>query len=83
MDQLYTLLTEIVNSCPLNYVYDNVEGLSYSISPSHLLCGWRITNLPNGEVNEVVSTHESLIRRCKQQKHVLNNFCHCGGKHAC
>ena len=34
-----TLLTKIestVNSPPLTYVYDDVEGLSYSISPSHL-----------------------------------------------
>ena len=77
LDQLQTLLTEIeaiVNSRPLTYTYDDAEGLSYTISPSHLLYGQRITNLPNDSIYEVVSTHESLIRRCKQQKHIFRQF---------
>ena len=76
-DQLQTLLIEIeaiVNSRPLTYAYDDVEGLSYTISPSHLLYGRRIASVPNNEIYEVVSTHESLIRRCKQQKHIFQQF---------
>ena len=41
-DQLNSVLVEveaIVNSRPLTYVYDNLEGVSYAISPSHLLYG--------------------------------------------
>ena len=76
-DQLQTLLIEIeaiVNSRPLTYAYNDVEGLSYTISPSHLLYGRRIASVPNNEIYEVVSTHESLIRRCKQQKHIFQQF---------
>ena len=64
-DQLNTVLIEvesIVNSRPLTYIYDDVEGVSYSISPSQLLYDLRITNRPNGETFEVSSTHESLVR---------------------
>jgi len=68
-DQLNTVLIEvesIINSRPLTYIYDDVEGVNYSISPSHLLYGRRITNRPNGETFEVSSTHDSLVRRSKQ-----------------
>ena len=57
-DQLNTVLVEveaIVNSRPLTYMYDYVEGVSYSISPSHVLYGRRIISLPNSEVFEVTS----------------------------
>ena len=54
-DQLNTVLVKvetIVNSRPLTYVYDHVEGVSYSISPSHLLYVRQIISLPNSEVFE-------------------------------
>ena len=76
-DQLNTELVEveaIVNSRPLTYVYDDVEGVSYSISPSHLLYGRRIISLPNSEVFEVTSTHDSLVKKSKQHRRTLSQF---------
>jgi len=76
-DQLNTVLVEvksIVNSRPLKYMYDDIEGVSYSISPSHLLYGRRITNRPNSETFEVTSTHNSLVKRSRQQRHTLSQF---------
>ena len=76
-EQLNTVLVEvetIVNSRPLTYVYDDVEGVSYSISPSHLLYGRRIISLPNSEVFKVTSTHASLVKKSKQQRHALSQF---------
>ena len=74
-DQLNTVLVEveaIVNSRPLTYVYDDVEGVSYSISPSHLLYGRRIISLPNSEVS--TSTYDSLVKKSKQHRHTLSQF---------
>ena len=79
-DQLNTTLVEveaIINSRPLTYAHDDIEGVRYSISPSHLMYGRRIVSLPNSEVFEVTRTHNSLVKKSKQQKH---NFCHSGGK---
>ena len=67
-DQLNTVLVEveaIINLRPLTYVYDDIQGVSYSISPSQLLYGRWIIGLPNSKVFEVTSTHK---------KHTLNQF---------
>ena len=40
--ELSTILVEIegvVNSSPLTYVYDDAEGISFPLTPSHLLNG--------------------------------------------
>ena len=60
-DQLNTLLIEIegvLNSRPLTYVEDDTAGISYTLSPSHLIYGRKITNNPNCSHFEVVSTNE-------------------------
>ena len=41
VEELGTLLTEVesvINARPLTYVYDDTEGYSYPLCPSHLLC---------------------------------------------
>ena len=49
-DELNTLLIEVesvLNSRPLTYVFDDSEGVSYMLSPSHLIYGCKIANIPN------------------------------------
>ena len=60
-DELTTILTEIeciINSTPITYVYDDQESISYPLTPSHLINGRQITNMPNNQFFEVVSTYE-------------------------
>ena len=73
-DQLATLFTEIesvINSHPLTYVHDDSDGTSYTLSPSHLIYGGRVTMNPN---DKIISTSESLTHRSKVQKHLLTQF---------
>ena len=70
-DELQTLLIEaetIVNCRPLTYVEDDHYGVTYSLSPSHVIHGRRITSTPNGGHFEVVSTNASLTRRAKHHR---------------
>ena len=76
-EQLRTLFTEVefvVNARPLTYVYDDVEGTSYALSPAHLIYGRRITGNQNQESYEVVSTHESLTKRARHHRYLLKQF---------
>ncbi|CAB4016096.1 integrase core domain [Paramuricea clavata] len=48
-DELYTILTEvesIMNDRPITYIYDDVESISYALSPSQLVYGRRLTSTP-------------------------------------
>ena len=76
-EQLRTLLTEVeavVNSRPLTYVYDDIEGISYALSPTHLLYGRRISANPNHESYEVISTHKSLTKRARHHRYLLRQL---------
>ena len=72
-----TLLIEIegvLNSRPLTYVEDDTAGISYTLSPSHLIYGRKITSNPNCSHFEVVSTNEALTKRARIQRHLLQQF---------
>ena len=56
------------------YFYDDQEGITTHLSPSHLIYGQKITALPNSQTYEVISTHIFLTRRAKLQRHVLSQF---------
>ena len=76
-DQLATLIVEIegiINSRPLTYLADDQDGISGSLSPSHLINGRRLTTISNDEHFEIVSTHQSLAKRLKQHRHLLGQF---------
>ena len=48
--ELHTLPVEIesiINCRPLTFVYDHQEGVSFALTPSHLIYGRRITSAPN------------------------------------
>ena len=76
-EQLRTLLVEvegIVNACPLTYVYDDTEGINYTLSPSHLMYGRRIYDAPNSKHFEIVSTFQTLMKKWKTHQCLLNHF---------
>lgn len=76
-DELNTLLVEIksvINSRPLTYVEDDQDGVSYTLSPSHLINGRWVTNTPNDSHLEVISTKESLTWRARYHRHLLPQF---------
>ena len=76
-EELRTLLVEvesIVNARPLTYVYDDLDGISFSLTPSHLINGRCLQSTSNASQFEIVSTHESLTRRSRHQKHLLYQF---------
>ena len=76
-DQLSTLLVEIegiINSPSMTYLASDQDGVTGSLSPSHLINGRRLTALSNDKHFEIVSTHQSLTRRLKHHRHLLNQF---------
>ena len=76
-EELSTLLTEVecvVNARPLVYVYDDLDGVNFALTPSHLINGRRLQSTPNSSHFEIVSTHDTLTRRSQHQKRLLNQF---------
>ena len=76
-DELGTLLIEIesvVNSRPLTYVYDDQEGVSYALTPAHLIYGRQLATSPNASHFEIVSTNKTLTRRARHHKNLLTQL---------
>ncbi|XP_068697019.1 uncharacterized protein [Montipora foliosa] len=76
-DELSTVLVEIegiINSRPLTYVYDDKEAISFPLTPSDLIYGRRITSTPNATHYEVVSTNQSLTKKSRHHRHVLQQL---------
>ena len=74
-DEMCTLLNEVeavINARPLTYVYDDEESVSYPLTPSDLIYGRRITESPNSQHYETISTYSSLTKRFKH--HRLSQF---------
>ena len=76
-DHLQTIVVEIeglLNARPLTYIYDDVESISFPLTPSHLIYGRRIVNLPNAQHSEIISTNKSLTRRLRHHRYLLEKF---------
>ncbi len=74
--ELCTILVDVecvVNSKPLTYIFDDIEGVSYTLTPI-LIHGRNLLQAPSSKYAEVVSTHESLSRRGKYQNRLLFEF---------
>ena len=76
-EELRTLLIEVesvINARPLTYVQDDSEGVNYALTPSHLMYGRKIVNFPNSSHYEIESTYQTLTKRMKNHKHLLNQL---------
>ena len=76
-DEMHTLLVEIegvLNARPLTYIYDDIEGIFYPLSPSHLIYGRRIAATPNEEYSDIKSTSDSLTKRMQHHRRLLTQF---------
>ena len=78
-DELLTILTEvksIVNDRPITCVYHDVEAMPYALSPSQLVYGRRLANMPNSSHFESVTTCSSLTRPAYRRflKHFVNRW---------
>ena len=76
-ESLRTLLIETeatINNRPLTYIEDDEEGVSYPLTPSHLIYGRRIASEPSDRQFEIVSTHKSLTKRAQYHKRLLEQF---------
>ena len=77
LEKLNTILVEVesvINCRPLAYVYDDQEGISFALTPSHLMYGRRITTTPNATHFEVMSTCMTLTKRVKYHRRLLKQF---------
>ena len=73
-EQLRTLIVEIesvINARQLTYVYDNTNSISYPLTPSDLVYGQCVTFMQNTAHHEIISTHQSLTRRARHHKNLL------------
>ncbi len=76
-EEMRTILIEVeatLNNRPMTYVYDDDEGISYPLTPATLIYGRNIATTPNDKQFEVVSTNQSLTRRQKYHKRLLNQL---------
>ena len=64
----------IINCRPLTYVYDDQEGISFALTPSHLIYGRRITTSANATHYEIMGTCLSLTKRVKYHQRLLEQF---------
>ena len=76
-DELNTVLVEIesvINSRPITYVYDDKDSNSCPLTPSDLIYGRRISTNPNASHQEIMSTYQSLTRRLRHHKNLLQQL---------
>ena len=76
-EEMNTLLVEVervINSRPIAYVYDDKEAVSYALTPSYLINGRSISTISNCQNYDVVSTNQTLTRRSRHHRQLLQQF---------
>ena len=76
-EEMNTLLVEVervINSRPITYVYDDKEAVSNALTPSYLINGRSISTIPNCQNYDVVSTNQTLTRRSRHHRQLLQQF---------
>ena len=58
----------------MTYVYDDIDSISFSLTPAHLIYGRRITTMPNSQHHEIVTTYNSLTRKARHQRKLLDQI---------
>ena len=69
-----TEVEAVINCRPITYVYDDVDGISYPLTPSQLRNGKKLSLLPQDRYYEMVSTYESLSKCAKYHKTLLHQL---------
>ena len=75
--EISTLVTEIkavINCRPLTYIYYSTDGLSYALTPSHLVNGRNLFQDSNDKHFELVSMYQRLSKREKYHRKLLEYF---------
>ena len=75
--ELVTILVEIegvINARPLTYVLDDIDGVSYPLTPSHLINGRNLLQSPSHRHCEIISSYETLSKRAKYHQNLLSEF---------
>ena len=67
-----------INNCPLTYIYDNENGITYGITypltPSDLIYGHQLSTSPNSRHFDVTSTSKTLNKKARHYFRILENF---------
>ena len=64
----------VVNARPITYVFDDSEGVSYALTPSQLINGRNLSQEPSARHSEIVSNYETLSKRARYHRKLLENF---------
>ena len=76
-DEMNTVLVEVervINSRPITSIYDDREAISYALTPSHLINGRSISTIPSSQHYDVISTNQTLTRRSRHHRRLLQQF---------
>ena len=81
-DTLVTEVKAVVNERLLTYVYDDLEGVAYPLTPAQLIYGRNLATF-NGKHFEICSTNETLTRVLNITNSCYDNLLPAGRQSIC